>query len=148
MRRAQRTAPLGADPHTTRDVVHQAPSGRGESEVTPRECRSDDLSTCLDRARIRLGVQVKEIAYWWKTDHGYVSRVLSNKDPLPDHRFTELPLELQRATLEEWGRDLGITVGRKADLTKALQALARLADDDPLNVPVRMAKASLSENGQ
>lgn len=107
-----------------------------------------DLSTCLDRARVRLGVQKKEFCYWWDCDHGYVSRVLANLDPLPDHRFTELPDELQRATVEEWARDLGVTVGRKADLTKALQALARLAEDDPLHVPVRMAKASLPGDSQ
>lgn len=104
----------------------RAPSDRGgERAVTP-----GDLSTYLERARVRLGVQVKEIAFWWKTDHGYVSRVLANVVPMPDHRLAELPKDLQRATLEEWARDLDVTVGRKADLTRALEALVRLAADE------------------
>lgn len=129
-----------AVPHTSRDGQGETRDATSESQVT-----RGDLSTYLDRARVRLGVQKKEIAYWWACDHGYVSRVLANLDPLPDHRFTELPEALQRATLEEWALDLGVTVGRKADLTKALQALARLADEDPLRVPLRMAKVELPE---
>lgn len=135
--KAQRMAHGSAAPDTSRDDAAHA----AERSVTRR-----DLSTYLDRARVRLGVQKKELAYWWACDHGYVSRVLANLDPLPDYRLSQLPDELQRATLEEWARDLGVTVGRKADLTQALQALARLADDDPLNVPVRMAKCELPES--
>lgn len=133
MARAQATATSAVPLHTSRDA-------RSESGVTRR-----DLSEYLQRAMTRLGVQVKEIAYHWQTDHGYVSRVLSNKDPLPDHRLAQLPEDLQRAVLEEWAADLGVITGRKADLTRALESLARLAAD-PLDVPTRMLKAKLPES--
>jgi hypothetical protein len=131
--RAHVTATSSVSPHTSRD-------GRSESGVTRR-----DLSCYLQRAMTRLGIQVKEIAFYWSTDHGYVSRVLSNKDPLPDHRLAQLPDELQCAVLEEWAKDLGVVTGRRADLARALESLARLADVDRLDVPIRMAKAALPE---
>jgi hypothetical protein len=112
--------------------------------VTPRDSDAEadvtaaaDLSTYLERARVRLGVQIKEIAFHWKTDHGYVSRVLANAVPLPDHRLAQLPKKLQRATLEEWARDLDVTVGRKADLARAVEALVRLATDETGDATLR-----------
>lgn len=133
MARQQATATSAIPLHTSRDA-------RSESEVTRR-----DLSCYLQRAMTRLGIQVKEIAFHWQTDHGYVSRVLSNKDPLPDHRVAQLPEELQRAILDEWAADLGVITGRRADLARALDSIARLAAD-PLDVPTRMLKAKLPES--
>lgn len=130
--RANSTVSAAAAHHTSRDV-------RSETEVT-----AGDLSTYLRRALQRTGTQIKAVAFYWGTDHGYVSRVLNNHDPLPDHRLAQLPEELQRAVLEEWALDLGVTVGRKADLSRALEALVRLASDDPLQVPMRMAKCKES----
>jgi hypothetical protein len=132
--RRQATARLPVGHDTDRDEAAHA-------EVTHR-----DLSTHLVRAMQRLGVQVKEIAFYWGTDHGYVSRVLANRDPLPDHRIEQLPRELRCALLEEWAGDLGLTVGRKADIGRALESLARLCDER-LDVPMRMAKASLPGDG-
>lgn len=128
--RPNHTASAAAAHYTSRDA-------RSEPEGTGRD---RDLSTYLQRAMQRTGTQVKAVAFHWGTDHGYVSRVLSNHDPLPDHRLAQLPEVLQRAVLEEWALDLGVTVGRKADLARALEALVRLASDDPLQVPMRMAK--------
>jgi hypothetical protein len=118
--------------HCTTGDPHPKP------EVTRR-----DLSVYLERARLRLGVQVKEIAFFWNCDHGYVSRVLSNKDPLPDHRIAQLPDALRLAVLEEWAADEGLLTGRKAALLKAVEGIAALATDDRLDVSVRMAKADL-----
>ena len=131
--RANSTASAPAAHCTSRDA-------RSETEDTRR-----DLSTYLQCALQRTGTQVKAVAFYWGTDHGYVSRVLSNQDPLPDHRLAQLPEELQRAVLEEWAADLGVTVGRKADLSRALEALVRLTSDDPLQVPMRMARATLPQ---
>jgi len=116
--RRDSTAARMSLPVPTRDA-------RGEAQVTPR-----DLSTYLARAMTRLGVQVKEVALTWGTDHGYVSRILANKDPLPDHRLAQLDAALRRATLEEWAADEGMVVGRKADIGRALESLARLAVED------------------
>jgi hypothetical protein len=97
---------------------------RLESEGTRR-----DLSAYLLRAMTRLGIQVKELAYAWQCGHGYVSRVLSDQDPLPDHRIAQLDDRLRIATLEEWAADEGILTGRKADLLQAAEALVHLAED-------------------
>jgi transcriptional regulator with XRE-family HTH domain len=97
----------------------------GEGRVTRR-----DLSTHLESARTRLGISVKEIAHLWGVSHSYVSRILANVDPLPDHRLAELPDELQRAVCAAWAADLGMITGRKADLARALEALVRLVSDD------------------
>lgn len=130
--RAHDTAAPLSRPRTSRDVG------------TPADVTRCDLSTYLERARLRLGVQVKEIAYWWQCDHAYVSRVLANKDPLPDYRLADLPDPLRVATLEEWAAAEGVLTGRRAAVAKSLEALAVLAED-PLNVPLRMAKAALPD---
>lgn len=120
----------GSSPRLPRTVGDPAPSGevtRGDLPIVPPVAPCD-LSTYLDRARTRLGIQVKEIAFHWKTDHAYVSRILSNRDPMPEHRLMELPEGLRRAVIEEWAADEGLTTGRRADLAKALEAIARLAE--------------------
>ncbi len=117
--------------------------GAVRSTITRR-----DLSDCLQRALTRLGLQAKELAFYWSCNHAYVSRVLSNQDPLSDARLAQLPEDVQRATLEEWASDLGVTVGRKAELGKALSALAALADVELPAKAERMAKAELPPSKQ
>jgi hypothetical protein len=137
--RAHATSTVRTDQLLSRD-------GTGEPSVTPR-----DLSDYLDAARIRLGIQVKEIAFWWGCDHGYVSRVLGGKEKLTDERFAQLrqneeSRRLYVATLEEACADEHVLTGRKAALLRTIEGLYALASDDRLGVPVRMAKVSLPEH--
>lgn len=105
---------------------------QAEARVTVRDHACvGDLSDYLKRAMQRTGATPKDLQFWWGgVNHAYVSRVLSNQDPLTDRRFAELPVWLQFATFKEWARDRGITVGRKADLQKAIEAIAKLAAED------------------
>lgn len=118
------------------DIV-DAPERAGVNRVD-----RPDLSTYLQRALIRLGLQAKHLEHTWGVDKAYVSRVLANHTSLPDYRIAQLDAALQRAILAEWAAELGISVGLPADLTAALNALARIASVNALHfVPMRMAKA-------
>lgn len=124
----------------------------GETPITPRDL---EMSDYLDAARIRLGIQKKEIAWWWDCDHGYVTRVLSpmSPDKLTDERIAQLrtgdraddrSVALYVAMLEEACAAAGLLTGKKAAAGKALEAMAVMLDCDPLGmVPMRMAKAML-----
>jgi len=109
--------------------------------LTPRKERRSRWE-CLEAARIRLGIQKKEIAHCWDCSHVYVSRVLSGVDPLPDARVHQLPSTLQEAMFEEEGVDLDLLVGAKAvAISLMVGALTLLRDER--SAPLRMAKATL-----
>lgn len=113
--------------------------------LRPTEVNRVDLSEYLRRAMLRLGVQAKELEYHWRVSKAYVSRVLSNQDPLADYRVAQLPVELQAAMHEEWAKDLGVIVGRKAALIGALESLAMLVRDERLPSPAgKSVKADLT----
>lgn len=99
----------------------------------------------LDAARLRLGIQKKEIAHAWDCSHVYVSRVLGGLDPLPDVRVHQLPEELQTAMVEEEGADLGVLVGSKAVAIGCLRAALVLLERDERPAKLRMATATLDE---
>lgn len=99
-------------------------------ELDPTSHDRGVFARYLQRARMKLGVSNKELAFYWSVDHGFASMLLNNLKPLPAHRITQLQKPLRIAVLEEWAFDEGVPIGKEAALAQALVAIAHLAPDE------------------
>jgi hypothetical protein len=100
-------------------TVHPIDSG----SVAPLNLR---LSGHLQAVLTRLGIQQKELGYWWNCSHQFASMVLSGEKPLTDERIAQLPGHIQAEMAQAWCEDFGLLVGPRAAAADALVAFARL----------------------
>jgi hypothetical protein len=116
-------------------------ASRHPADSAPVARRNRDLSDCLADALARLGLQKKELEFWWRCSHQFVSQVLDGSKPLTDERLAQLPGHIQVAVAQEWCAELGLLTGSRAAAIGALEAARHL-----LALPERaerMAKAGV-----